>query len=101
MANFVGRLAIHVADRDAGMGVDFGHSSTSLTDLRTASLLLGSTLTGDFRVARVVAGGESAEMRYMRSTRLLKSHWDETPMRLRMRQTTRCAGVKIVRSPCQ
>jgi hypothetical protein len=45
MANFAGRLAIHVADRDAGMGVDFGHSSTSLTDLRTESLLLGSTLT--------------------------------------------------------
>ena len=48
MANFAGRLALHVADRDAGMGVEFGHFSTSLTDLRTASLLLGSSLTGDF-----------------------------------------------------
>ena len=58
MANFAGRVALHVADRDAGMGVDFGHSSTSLTDLRTASLLLGSTLAGDFE-SPVSLGAES------------------------------------------
>jgi hypothetical protein len=50
MANFAGRLALRSTSPIAmrGWGVDFGHSSTSLTDLRTASLLLGSTLTGDF-----------------------------------------------------
>ena len=48
MANFTGRLALPCPESRCGMGYKFGHSSTSLTDLRTASLLLGSTLTDDF-----------------------------------------------------
>ena len=41
MANFTGRLALHVADRDAGMGCGFGHSSSSFIALRPASLGFG------------------------------------------------------------
>ncbi len=57
MANFAGRLALHVADRDAGMGCDFGHSSPSLTNLRPASLRFGSAVTDNF-VASPVSFGE-------------------------------------------
>ena len=45
MANFTGRLALPCPESRCGTVNKFGHSSTSLTDLRTASLLLGSTLT--------------------------------------------------------
>jgi len=57
MANFTGRLALHVADRDAWMGCGVGHSSPRLTDLRPASLGFGSAVTGDF-VASPISFGE-------------------------------------------
>ena len=57
MANFAGRLALHVADRDAGMGCGFGHSSSSFIALRPASLGFGSAATGNF-VASPVSFGE-------------------------------------------
>jgi hypothetical protein len=57
VANFIGRLALHVADDDAGMECGVGHSSPSLTNLHPASLGFGSAVTGDF-VASPVSFGE-------------------------------------------
>jgi hypothetical protein len=47
MANFTGRLALHIADPDTATGHEFGHFSPSVEDLGPASLGLSSTLTGD------------------------------------------------------
>jgi hypothetical protein len=99
MANFTGRLAPPCPPvRDWGMNL-----ATPPLALRTVALRAydSAQLAWAILSRPCRCGGESAGTRRMRSILSLRSYWYETSMQTRIRQTTRCAGVKIVRTPCQ